>query len=735
MENGLRGISHIIVDEIHERDINTDFLLIVIRDLIRAHPGLKSFLYVSKAAQGSALFLEDIVAMMSYMPPIPEVKKRKSKNASRNPPEDNDDANENEEVSMNVEKNMLLEIDNTKYGPDVKMALSRMSEKEIPLDLIEILLTDINEKGREGAVLIFLPGWNIISMLLVNLQRHPIFGMKAVSHRVFESCGPGVRKIILSTNIAETSVTINDVVYVIDSCRAREKMYSSRNNMVHFATVWASKTNLVQRRGRAGRVQEGFCFHLCTASRYNSLEEHRIAEMLRTPLHEIALTIKLLRLGSVGAFLEKAVPEVLLRGMSALDENLELTELGKILARLPIEPKMGKTIVLGAALGIGDLMTTIASASSFNTPFLQKERMHTKLSHQHRAFSGNRFSDHVGLVVVNNRFVEQTEYGREAAETYCIRNSLSPTILNMSADAKRQLHDVFVNHSRFAPESFLPYNIDPYNRDSTVDLFLSMLVYSYYPNICHIEAKGKRKVYTLEQATALLSKSSVCMPFNSAEVLPFSSPLFVFTEKIRSNVISCKQISMISPLQLLLFGSRKVEAVGPSTVRLDEMITLSMDPLIAAQIVALRPCLEALIVRTCLHPELLMTPLEADKDLMDIVTRLSSDTEWRSSGEEGLAPDSNASRGFSTPAARINAAPVLCSEMEGKHIQDECRAVIQLEEEEGLLVKATGVRERGLLEKLMQATDLLDTRWGCVVVSRHSSKAELPASVWKSWWL
>jgi len=212
----------------------------------------------------------------------------------------------------------LSEVCSSDYTERTKSTMAALGEKDISFELICALLEYVAGLDQPGAVLIFLPGWSTIFALLKYLTSHPVFGgpkyrvlplhsqlPREEQRQVFSRPPDGVTKVILSTNIAETSVTIDDVVFVVDSCRAKVKLFTSHNNMTNYATVWASRSNLQQRRGRAGRVRPGFAFHLCSRARYDHLDEHMTPEMFRSPLHEIALAIKLLRLGGIGHFLSK----------------------------------------------------------------------------------------------------------------------------------------------------------------------------------------------------------------------------------------------------------------------------------------------------------------------------------------------------------------------------------------------------------------------------------------------
>ncbi|PIC45573.1 hypothetical protein B9Z55_005547 [Caenorhabditis nigoni] len=667
MENGLRGISHVIIDEIHERDVDTDFVLIVLRDMINTYKDLRVVLMSAtidtnlftnffgsapdigptpvitmhgRTFPVQAFFLEDILHNLRYMPDEPEQRKRKKGSAA---PVDDDDGDE--EVD-DKGRNMNL-LNDPSANENLKTAMSRISEKDIPYGVIEAILTDIASRGVDGAVLIFLPGWSEIMTLCNRLQEHEEFGqankyevlplhsqLTSQEQRKVFNHYPGKRKIIISTNIAETSITIDDVVYVIDSCKAKERMYTSNNNMVHFATVWASRTNVIQRRGRAGRVRPGYAFHLCSQMRYNSLEEHGTAEMLRIPLHQIALTIKLLRLGSVGEFLGKALEpppydmvvesEAILQAMGALDRNLELTSLGKMLARMPIEPVIGKVLILGTALGLGSVMCDVAAAMSFPTPFVPREKHHSRLSGVQRRFAGTKFSDHVALVSVFQSYREAAEMGAAAGEReFCERNSLSNPVLKMTEGARRQLIDVLRNQCSFPEDILYDHQVNVMAQDRELNLMRSLLVMALYPNVAYYT--GKRNVLTIEQSKALINKYSNLVPMANRQELDFPSPLIVFTEKVRTRCISCKGISVITAIQLLVFGSRKVECIGEGLIRLDDMITIRMDVATAIALANLRPCIEALLVRSCENPETLAVMNGGDAELRQLLRDISSD--------------------------------------------------------------------------------------------------------------
>ncbi|XP_052841456.1 dosage compensation regulator-like isoform X1 [Drosophila gunungcola] len=687
LEAGLRGVSHIIVDEIHERDVNSDFLLVILRDMVDTYPDLHVILMSAtidttlfskyfggcpvlevpgRAFPVQQFFLEDILQMTEFVPSVESRRKRKEAED-----EEQLQLTENkEEAETNFNK-----VCEDKYSQKTRNAMAMLSESDVSFELLESLLVHIKSKNIPGAILVFLPGWNLIFALMKYLQSTNTFGNSAQyrilpchsqiprddQRKVFEPVPEGVTKIILSTNIAETSITIDDIVFVVDICKARMKLFTSHNNLTSYATVWASKTNLEQRKGRAGRVRPGFCFTLCSRARFEVLEDNLTPEMFRTPLHEMALTIKLLRLGAIHHFLSKALEpppvdavieaEVLLREMRCLDVNDELTPLGRLLARLPIEPRLGKMMVLGAVFGCADLVASMASYSSTFSEVFQLDIGQRRLANHQKALSGNKCSDHVAMIVASQLWQNAKHRGEQAEARFCEWKGLQMSTMNVMWDAKQQLLDL-LQQAGFPEECMIPHEVhaDADQDDPVLDVSLALLCLGLYPNIC--VHKEKRKVLTTESKAALLHKTSVNCS-NLAVTFPY--PFFVFGEKIRTRAVSCKQLSMVAPLQVMLFGSRKIDLTANNMVRVDNWVNFEMEPEHAAKVGALKPALEDLITVACDNPADVLHLEEPYAKLVRVVKDLCAKRsgDYRLQRDVGILP--HQSRQFSAgggPAKR-----------------------------------------------------------------------------------
>nr|XP_021332047.1 probable ATP-dependent RNA helicase YTHDC2 isoform X2 [Danio rerio] len=462
-------------------------------------------------------------------------------------------------------------------------------DEKVDLQLILHLLHSICQSSDQGAVLIFLPGYDEIVSLRDQIlfddkrftehqQRFQVFVLHSSMQtsdqkKVLKSTPKGVRKIILSTNIAETSITVSDVVFVIDSGKVKEKAYDALNNVTMLKMVWISKASALQRKGRAGRCRPGVCFHLFSRLRFSNMLEHQIPQLLRMPLQELCLHTKLLAPINcpVAEFLSRAPepPHIntvkhavqMLKTIDAMDPWENLTELGLHLADLPVEPHLGKMVLCAVVLKCLDPVLTIACTLAHREPFVlpaqAAQRRVAMLCR--RRFTANTFSDHMALLRAFQAWQKARSDGWERA--FCEKNFLSQAtmeiIVSMRTQLLGQLRATGFVRARGGGD------IRDVNQNSeNWAVVKAALVAGMYPNLIHrdgLSLSGEKEKKVRLHPTSVLSQPQYkkIPPANGQAAAVDSLPTdwLIYDEMTRAHrIASVRCCTAVTPLTIALFG-------------------------------------------------------------------------------------------------------------------------------------------------------------------------------------
>ncbi|MEC4721160.1 ATP-dependent RNA helicase HrpA [Noviherbaspirillum sp. CPCC 100848] len=425
----LRQYDTIIIDEAHERSLNIDFLLGYLKQLLPRRPDLK--LIITSATIDAERFARHF-ARGDKLAPVIEVSGRLYPVEIRYRP---------------------VEPAEKPDRPD-----GRTSTQKEQRDLMDAVVDAVDELARigPGDVLVFLPGEREIRDAAEALRKHhpphveilPLFARLSVQEqeRVFKISN--ARRIVLATNVAETSLTVPGIRYVVDAGLARVKRYSYRNKVEQLQIEPVAQSAANQRAGRCGRVAAGVCIRLYEEADFLQRPKFTDPEILRSSLAAVILRMKSLRLADVETFpfieppLGRAIADgyQLLQELGAVDDDNQLTPLGRQLAKLPLDPRVGRMILAARDNAALNEVLIIAAALSVQDPRDRPMEAQEAADNAHKKFADDK-SEFLSYLKIWKWFEEAIEHKKSNRQLMdsCRANFLSQLRLREWRDVHSQL--------------------------------------------------------------------------------------------------------------------------------------------------------------------------------------------------------------------------------------------------------------------------------------------------------
>lgn len=453
----LTKYSAIVVDEVHERGINVDLVAGFLRNLVSGNKEGRGGVPLKVVVMSATADMESLLGFFQEgLKKQPQIQNGASESA------DETKVKEHKDISVCHIKGRQFPV-KTIYSPEpvhdfvdaALKAIFQIHVKEpMPGDILVFLTGQETVEALENLVNEYAVG---MDPSLPKVQVLPLFAAlpQVAQQRVFAPAPPRTRKIILSTNIAETSVTVSGVRYVVDCGKAKVKQFRTRLGLDSLLVKPISKSAAIQRKGRAGREAAGQCFRLYTESDYLNLDETNTPEILRCDLSQALLNMKARGVDDIVQFpfltrppreaLEKALLQLL--SINALEETGEISAVGSHIAKLPLTPTLGRVLLAASEHGAECLIDVIdiISCLSVENIFLNTSSEEKKeAAEAARRDLYRREGDHLTMLATVRAYAGENADRKAWAERHLVSHRAMQSVM-VSSYLSSQAHRIHAN--------------------------------------------------------------------------------------------------------------------------------------------------------------------------------------------------------------------------------------------------------------------------------------------------